>query len=198
MPGFAPTSALSPPMVVRLSVLTLANSGRNWTAGGAPTRSQRIGERSAGLPVDLARSCRTPVTPSHPTRPDQPAVTSTQVHAAWLSLVRSFDRAGGEEDGRPRRSPDAALAPPPQPGPRQRRGPARRLRPPGREPAARSGSRTGRELSRCETAARRVRRRRRPVRVGAAAARGRASGGVRSATLANRSGRSGPHHRFPK
>jgi hypothetical protein len=39
--------------------------------------------------VDLARSCRTPVTPSHPTRPDQPAVTSTQVHAAWLSLVRS-------------------------------------------------------------------------------------------------------------
>jgi hypothetical protein len=106
---------------------------------------------------------------------------------------RSFDRTGGEEDGRPRRSPDAALAPPPQPGPRQRRGPARRLRPPGREPAARSGSRTGRELSRRETASRRVRRRRRPGRVGAAAARGRASGGVRSATLANRSGRSGPH-----
>lgn len=111
---------------------------------------------------------------------------------------RSFDRTGGEEDGRPRRSPDAALAPPPRPGPRQRRGPARRLRPPGREPAARSGSRTGRELSRRETAARRVRRRRRPGRVGAAAARGRASGGVRSATLAKRSGRSGPHHRFPK
>jgi len=68
---------------------------------------------------------------------------------------------------------------------------------PAANPAARSGSRTGRELSRRETAARRVRRRRGLGRVSAAAARGRASGGVRSATLANRSGRSGPHHRWP-